>query len=102
MRAPPRLVLENDELMAEGENLHLEFKTRPNAGAESGEQGDEQCGHVAADTFSASCPVRPSRGVEWSRLRAASPKKLARVTLPRSFGRRPESGAPSFAHPRMA
>jgi hypothetical protein len=33
--------LEDGELMAEGENLHLELETRPKGRLESGEQGDE-------------------------------------------------------------
>ncbi|MCX6538983.1 MAG: hypothetical protein NT151_08630 [Acidobacteria bacterium] len=51
-RAPRRLALENGELMAQGENLHLELKTRPHGRAKGGEQGDEQCGHATADSIS--------------------------------------------------
>jgi hypothetical protein len=33
-------------------NLRFEFETRPNGRPESGEQGDKQRGHAAADSLS--------------------------------------------------
>ena len=50
--ASRRLALKDGELMAQGDNLRLELKTRPNGTAEGGEQGDEQRGHAAADSIS--------------------------------------------------
>jgi len=47
-----RLALEDGELMAQGENLHLKLETRPNGTAEGGEQGDERRGHAAVDSIS--------------------------------------------------
>ena len=47
-----RLAVEDGELMAQGDNLRLELKTRPNGTAEGGEQGDQQRGHAAADSIS--------------------------------------------------
>jgi hypothetical protein len=40
--APQRLALEDGELMAEGDNLRLEFESGPHGGPEGGPQSDEQ------------------------------------------------------------
>jgi hypothetical protein len=39
------LALEDGQLVAQGEDLRLEFEARPKRGAEGGEQRDEQGGH---------------------------------------------------------
>lgn len=50
-RAPRRLALKDGELMAEGENLHLEIDARLNGGREGGEQSDEQRGHADRERY---------------------------------------------------
>jgi len=59
-RAPRRLALEDGKLMPQGDNLHLELKTRPNGRAEGGEQGDEQRGH--ADRGRYQSPIHVGNG----------------------------------------
>jgi len=71
-RAPRRLALEDGKLMPQGDNLHLELKTRPNGRAEGGEQGDEQRGHAAADRTSLGPQPLPQQSVPglWQRQEA--------------------------------
>jgi hypothetical protein len=41
--------LKDSELAPEGEDLRLELKTRPVAGPEGGEEGDQQRGHAGLE-----------------------------------------------------
>jgi hypothetical protein len=46
------LTLEPGELMAEGENFGSKLEARPEGRPDSGEEGDEERGHGAADRIS--------------------------------------------------
>ena len=51
-RASRSLTLEHGELMAEGENFGFTLEARPKRRPDSGEEGDEERGHDAADRIS--------------------------------------------------
>ena len=56
-RAPRRLPLENNELMSEGEDLHLEIEARPKTRPEGGEQS---AAHAVRLAENAICRVLPA------------------------------------------
>jgi hypothetical protein len=56
-RAPGRLSLEDGELMPEGENLRLEFKTRANGGPTGGKQRDEQGERTGRERYHPSAQI---------------------------------------------